>query len=152
MSKMEFFNFGNSATYHYFTWVRQCGQLNTAALIAKAFDRAATDRDMEVISIGTTDDVQEKLAGLLREILEDRLRDGVPGFLGIEEHGYGEVRPEDPKSLWLPFVAEAADSINHFAIAEALLRDAGNWNPDPPEELFPLPDDPLLDYPTGGSD
>jgi hypothetical protein len=142
MSKMEFFNFGNSATYHYFTWVRECGQLNTAALIAKAFDRVAADPGMEVLSVGTTHDVQEKLAELLREILEDRLLDSVPGFLGIEEHGYGEIHPEDPKSLWLPFVAEIADSINHFAIAEALLRDAGKWNPEPLVEEFPLPNDP----------
>jgi hypothetical protein len=65
----------------------------------------------------------DKLADLLANVLEEVVLD-------IPERDIGDV-DNDPVSLTSPILRVALAQIDCRAVAEALLRDAGKWAPDP---------------------
>lgn len=130
---MEFFDFGNSETFHVFKWASsQCPQVDVPALIAKAFELAAEEE--EGLEVDTSHAVRDKLA----DLLEEAVIEAAPAadFDNAEPIGYPSTYEPDPfQTLWVPIMAHMVRNINFEAAAEALLRQAGKWAPDkePPE-------------------
>jgi hypothetical protein len=126
---MQFFDFGNSVTFHYFKWVSESGQADPDALIGEAFRKAETDTEHfpgeDVCMV-----VRDNLAGLLTELLADV----VPDVADDSAFPLGGVW-NSPESLWKPILAHAIWTVDCQAVAEALLIRAGKWNPskEPPE-------------------
>lgn len=126
---MQFFNFGNSETFHFFKWVSESGQVvsengqDLQGLIDKAFQEAEGDAffkmDVDVCYV-----VKEKLADLLYDVIWEIVPDLDPDVApGIGEVGIG------PGSLWLPILSIALERIDCHTVAEALLIRAGKWAP-----------------------
>jgi hypothetical protein len=68
---VEFFDFGNSESFHFFKWLgEQPGERGPQALIARAFEAADTDKWLEMGAC-VSRVVRDKLADILGELLED---------------------------------------------------------------------------------
>jgi hypothetical protein len=118
-----FFNFGNEPTYIFFEWVREAGLGDVQGLIVEAFDHAEKTGET-VPGEGIGESVHEALAF----ILDDKLVD-VLGFVSLED-GADACHPVSSATLTNQLLHFAALQINFWRVAEALLRDAGKWNPD----------------------
>jgi hypothetical protein len=120
-----FFNFGNEPTYVFFQWVRE-GELGAVnALIVEAYKKVETN-DYYSVGGDICDCAREELARILRDKLEDTL-----DFVSLED-GPHPVEDEDrARSLANQLLHCAALQIHCSRVAEALLRDAGKWNPGP---------------------
>lgn len=66
---MQFFNFGNDESFHFFKWVCESGLVDVQRLIDEAFQNAEHDKWLE---IGTCVSwvVRDKLADLLQDVLD----------------------------------------------------------------------------------
>jgi hypothetical protein len=110
---VEFFNFGNQQTYHFFCWVTE--NFDTSAQVRGAFARAG-----EEVSHEWSDLVEDALAERLGEMLEDERLDA-----GHESEDtapcIGDVSPPEPESLFEPILAQALRGIDMRAVAEAVL-------------------------------
>jgi hypothetical protein len=119
-----FFNFVNEPTYHFFEWVRSGGLGDVPKLIARAYDKAEQSPWLEM---------GEDVDTVARDTLSDLLRDAV-GSKGIfPSEGLGEIGAAMPvqAGLTYPLLMWALQQIRFHLIAEALLRDARKWHPDP---------------------
>jgi hypothetical protein len=119
---VRFFNFGSDESYHFFEWLRQ--HRDVPALVAKAMKEVEVN---EWFKMG--EDVsrvaRDQLAGIVEEELENLIGDGTdydPNFI---------EKADDVGALVKPLLAIASGRIDFGAVAEALLIDAGKWNPDP---------------------
>ncbi len=122
---MEFFNFGNQETFHFFTWVAKSGRVNIDSLIEKAYKRAENpDNDLfpeGEICVVVRDHLTEELVGVL-EIL-------APWDISEVEFGKVLLNPLNNYSLWQPIFANAVARIDCTAVAQAFLIRAGKWAP-----------------------
>jgi hypothetical protein len=142
MQRQRFINFTNVPTFQFLCWVRSGGLGDVKELIGKAFDMCEGDFFYKG-GITPCLVARDKLAG----ILEERLGE-VPG---VESAGVPyvdefvmEVDTDLEYGLLWPILAWAMSQVNYRAVALALLVEAGKWNPEEPEDLFPLPDDKKL--------
>jgi hypothetical protein len=133
---MEFFNFGNSQTFHFFEYVTKSGKVPVDELMAKAQD-AIDEKDLDLY------DVCECLANEMVNVFADALDDAIDaaglscnlealqcGEWLPSEHG-GHIRGEQEEAdLFRPILAEALEQINFYAVAVAILLSKGKWNPD----------------------
>jgi hypothetical protein len=130
---MQFFNFTNEETFHFFEWVTRGKQVDPEALIADAYRDAENDREGALIgeAMGICYLVRDHLADRLADVLEETL----PLEFRIDDGFYqaGAVQ-EDEESLWQPLLALAAGGVNYSLVAQALLARAGKWSP---EKEFP---------------
>src|SRR4051812_48668347 len=96
--RMQFFDFGNSETFHYFRWLTHPGNADLPALVQKAIVDAEDSADS--VSCQT----RERLADALGELLNEHLYQN----LGIlpEGHALGDVW-HNVESLWEPLLAAA---------------------------------------------
>jgi hypothetical protein len=71
---VQFFNFGNQQTFHYFDWLTRSGSVDTDQLIARAFEELAKNTDDQITlteeAMGTSEALRDVLARQLRERLE----------------------------------------------------------------------------------
>jgi hypothetical protein len=122
VANMQFFNFGNDQTYHFFKWVTESGMVKPDELIAKAQQQVEGDEwfkmGMDVSSVA-----RDKLSELLKDVLYDAhgLQEG--------EHEIGLVWQSD-EALLMPIMHYALNQIATDAVAEALLIAAGKWAPN----------------------
>jgi hypothetical protein len=132
---MQFFNFTNDETFHFFKWVTESGQVDPNALIAEAYSKVETDEEHfegEDICVVAKDILAEQLSNLLEDALD--LLGLSPADAAVVGNGW-----DSKESLWHPLLALAAVRINCDVTAEALLVRAGKWTPDknPPEVSAP---------------
>lgn len=143
---MQFFNFYNSATYHFFQWVCNSGRVDVESLVRGAFGLVEGDPWFEILDVSTI--AQDKLAGLLERILDDVIAEELPGYMGIEvssadAHRTGDYEGDAYKNefaLFIPTLREALDDICFNVVAQAILMREKKWAPDKTfPEFFPLP-------------
>jgi hypothetical protein len=124
-----FFSFHNDQTYHLYKWVRAGGLGALQDLIAAAYDRAPENSWFEM-GLDVCMVVRDQLALLLKKKLYEIGGENL-GFpleeLGIDD---SEVQPSW-KGFAFPLLGHACDEIYYETAAEALLRDARKWAPDP---------------------
>jgi hypothetical protein len=124
---IQFFNFGNDETFHFFKWVSESGQVTPATLIATAYHNSEAPDDEHLEDEDICVVARNRLAGLLADLLEETTPVG--DFTGGEqEHEIGNVW-NSPESLWKPIFASALSRIDCHAVAEAMLIQAGKWTP-----------------------
>jgi hypothetical protein len=122
---MQFFNFTNDETFHFFKWITESEQVDPNALIDEAYIKVETDKDHfegEDICIVARD----ILADQLRDLLDDALE---PLPLPFWDETLSNVE-NSKESLWHALLAFAAERINCRVTAEALLVWAHKWAPD----------------------
>jgi hypothetical protein len=126
----QWFDFGNTETYWFCRWVRESGEVDVPALIAKAFEAVEGD---EWFKMGhdTSYIARDKLADRLEEMLNER---------GTEHDILWEPLAEPHASfadLCNAMMVVSFDRVDVKTAALALLMDAGKWAPDPnnPEAL-----------------
>ncbi len=134
---IEFFNFVNQETFHFFQWICKSVPSGPEALIADAFKRADEPGEMEFPGEDVCYAVRDRLAEILEKILDD-----VASTLDIDDEllEIGTVWTDEQgrpvgKALWQPILALAFGQIDCRTVAEALLIRHGKWNPsqEPPE-------------------
>jgi hypothetical protein len=122
---VEFFNFGNDETYHFFRWAIDGGCINPDELIAEALEQVEEDElykmEMDVSSVA-----KDNLADILKERLEEL---GDAKVFTRMSNEIGEV-DGSPQSLFEPLLKLAIDRIDLHAAAEAMLIRARKWAPD----------------------
>ena len=128
---MEFFDFGNSLTFHFFKWITESGQATPQILVTEAFEKAETDTEHfadEDVCIIVRDVLAHRLAELLADVASDQ--DADPACAPE----LGNVW-NSREALWKPLLADAFAAIDCGAAAQALLIRGGKWNPskEPPE-------------------
>ena len=114
---MEFFNFGNDETFHFFKWICESGQADANDLIANAYKEAEALADDEFEEENICIVVRNHLANTLRDLLWE----AAPGerfTLPVEAPEIGCVWDE-PESLWLPILVLA---LNRIVTAKRWLR------------------------------
>jgi hypothetical protein len=122
MGNVQFFNFGNDQTYHFFQWVSRSGMIDPKELISKAMEQVEDD-DWFKMGSDVSTVARDKLADLLEELLEE-----VTGMVS-DEWPIGAVGPSD-EALTAPILQAALNQIDFHAVATALLISAGKWAPD----------------------
>jgi hypothetical protein len=122
---VEFFNFGNDETYHFFRWVTDGGRINPDELIAEALEQVEGD-ELYKMGMDVSSVAKDNLAAILKERLED-LGDAT-AFTRMSNE-IGEV-DGNPESLFEPLLKLAIDRIDLHAAAEAMFIRAGKWAPD----------------------
>ncbi len=139
MNRLRHVNFRNDATFHAYAWIVSSGEVDWQDMVEAAFDRADVGPDLKAVEGEPLFDVELHLANLLRHKFDSEYwpelcgengrpeapMDYVPGDLSL---CLGD--PDVLRGLLFPLVAFAAMSIDWGAIGEALLRDAGKWNPE----------------------
>jgi hypothetical protein len=125
---VQFFNFRNEPTFHFFEWVR--ATKDTKKLIAEAYDACEGDEWFEM-GEDVSRVARDKLADRLEEILEEAQSDW---GLVTDEWSVGDVdlhacaqAGTSLDALFLPLLSFVCSEILCCAVAEALLRDAGKW-------------------------
>lgn len=125
---MQFFNFTNEETFHFFKWVTDSGQVDPKALIEEADSSVEADTEHfeeEAICVVARDILARPLYVLLEDALEP-----LHGTLAdAAEAEVGNVW-NSKELLWLPLLALAAVRVDCGATAQALLIRAGKWAPD----------------------
>jgi hypothetical protein len=121
---MQFFNFENNQTYHFFVWLSESGYIDTERLITKAWEAVKDNESFKKGADGFSV-AKNILAGELAEILVRLTAD-----LGATHYHIGEVECGTPlEMLSRPLLAHAMYEIQFFSVAEALLIQAGKRAP-----------------------
>jgi hypothetical protein len=130
MNKYRHVNFGNDSTYHVYTWFIESEQADIALMIQQAFDFAADVED--AIELQPLETVEKKLGESLDAWFELNCWPSLGAESYPHEYCPGDFPGPDNvnESLLGALAGFAAQDIRWYAIAEALLRDAGKWNPD----------------------
>jgi hypothetical protein len=128
-----FFNFHNDQTYHCFVWVQRGGLGDVNRLLDLAYEAVERSEllyaDLDTCLIAH-EELQYILMDEVEEVMQFSIDDG-PGSGDVDGSRESLVRGLFKMSL---------REICFSTLAEALLRHAGKWNPDPnPPDLFPLP-------------
>jgi len=124
---MEFFDFFNSETFHYFKWLCDTRQNDVDSFLKDALDSVEAD---EWFQMGQ--DVSTTARDNLAEILGEDLKN-VAAELGVslELDGIPEDRcVSGPMGLAEPLMVGAMQRIDCQHVAKALLIRAGKWAPD----------------------
>jgi hypothetical protein len=127
----KYFNFINEQTYHCFVWVSEGGLGDVRKLIAKAYERIESEDKLHGPLYDITLLACEELAEVVKEELDDRLPS--PSWYDIEE-AYMDLSnvPIDTsiEGFTGPMLENALQAIRYDRVAEALLRQAGRYNPE----------------------
>jgi len=122
---MEFYDFVNQQTYHFFTWVTKGGMVDVSDLVAKAMEQVEGNYGFQIgMDVSTT--AKRELADLLEERLLELLD------VGDLQDALGVVGTVDASldSLTGPLLALSVNQIYFDVTAEAILRQRGKWSPD----------------------
>ena len=131
MSRVQFYNFGNEETYHFFRWVSESGQVDPLELIDRAIREAGPDEELDK-GAGVSSEVKDSLAEILSELLWEQAPDLDPD---LGEYEIGTVQ-DGPDWLLNPILSNALTRIDCQAVAVALLIQAGRWAPmNEPHEI-----------------
>jgi hypothetical protein len=130
MTHSQWFDFGSTETYWFCRWVRESGEVDVPALIAKAFEAVEGDEWFKM-GADTSYIVRDKLADQLEEMLDERATDH-----GVLWEPSGEPHASFA-ALSNAVLVAGFDRVDVKTAALALLTDAGKWAPDPsdPEAL-----------------
>ena len=148
---LEFFNFWNAQTFHFYQWVMHSGKVPVDALIDRAWemleeeiseDRAAISR----MDIDVSCHLCEKLVSLLKEIMETAASEyfeshtdywfcecednGIGQYSGLEQMGDDQI-----EGLFLPILIEALSDIEFGVVAAAILIANGRWEDEDVPEM-----------------
>jgi hypothetical protein len=123
MARAQWFDFGNTETYWFCRWVRESGEVDVPALIAKAFEAVEGDEFFEM-GVDTSYIARDKLADQLEEILDERGTDD-----GVQWEPPGEPHVSFA-ALSNAMLVAGFDRVDCKTAALALLMDAGKWAPD----------------------
>jgi hypothetical protein len=131
--QMQFYNFTNDETYHYFKWVTESGQADPDELIQRAFARLEEEGPI-VEGIDISYSLKKVLVAYLDEILEQQ----TDGLSAVDEFGLlepGNMRNTVGHPLLNPILQWGVLRIRIDLVAEALLIRSGKWAPgrDRPE-------------------
>jgi hypothetical protein len=118
---MEFFNFINEPSFHFFKWVTESGAIDLPALVAQAMKQVEEDKGFQM-GMDVSWAAKSQLASLLEETLWDRLWHSWCGEIGQVD--------ATVESLTEPLLALSLYQIVFPVVAEAILRDHGKWAPD----------------------
>jgi hypothetical protein len=134
---VQFFNFTNEETFHFFRWICEREPSGPESLVADAFQRAEHLDDTEFADEDICEIAKSRLAEQLEEILYNAAPDLDPDTNSFEigiiwQDAEGRA---SSASLLQPIFALALARIDFQVVAEALLIRAGKWNPsrEPPE-------------------
>ena len=122
MPPVKFFGFTNPATYLFFQWVHSGGGHNPATLVTAAMDAVDGEEFFEIDG-DVSSAARDALAKMLGAIVDD-LR------TGAECDDLDPAAGPEPEWLTRALLAEALGQIDCWAVAVALMIDAGKWNPD----------------------
>jgi len=126
MPQVQFFDFANRPTYLFFRWVREGGGgQDPIALVSAAMNAAEHEDFFEIDG-----DVSSASHGALTKLLGTVL-DGLCDAANCERHE-DTGAPVDPDPEWM-MGALLFDAIGHIIlsdVAQAMLVEAGKWNPD----------------------
>jgi hypothetical protein len=128
---VEFFNFGNNETFHFFKWICE-SEPGPDALIAEAERKAETVEHDEFEWEDICFIVRNRLMTKFGEILFDiapELDNDLLEIGKIETPLWSHTADGHADSLLQPIFAVALSRIDFQAVAEALLIQAGKWNP-----------------------
>lgn len=118
---VQFFNFGNDETFHFFRWVTDGGRVSSDELVTRALSQVDGD-DWFKMGMDVSTVARDKLADSLSEV--------VNGLSPVDDSDeIGEV-DAGPESLFNPLLKLAIDRIDLHAVAQAMLIRAGKWAPD----------------------
>lgn len=122
----EFFNFGNSQTYHFFKWVTHPNALDISKLVKEAFEAVEGDEWFQLDCPSQV--AKRKLAKKLGEILDEL----AGGWEATEVEGWdiGNVIAGSEEDLFRPILRLAVSEIDVYAVAEAVLVQQRRWAPD----------------------
>jgi hypothetical protein len=128
---MEFFNFRNAETFHFFKWLCHSGCVDVEGLIELALQHSQAPELFE-LGFDLSRVAREKLAELLEvELVEakavaarEHRLDLLVGTIQVEDTAY-----EGYGSLLSPLLYDALEKIDLCVAAEALIRRAGKWVP-----------------------
>lgn len=130
---MRYVNFVNEQTFHFFVFLSRTPLL-VDELLARAFDAAAEDKDLD--REGPTYVLWLHVAEALRRHLEELAFDAGFGE-PLEKTGLyiGEDETEiacdgGAASLVTPILWNALEGIHCYAVAEAIMKDRGKWSPE----------------------
>jgi hypothetical protein len=119
--RVEFFNFGNDETFHFFRWVTDGGRVNPDELVVRALSHVEGD-DWFAMGVDVSTVAKDKLADILNEIVDE--------LSPVDESDeIGQVGA-DPEALFNPLLKLAIGRIDLHAVAQAMLIRAGKWAPD----------------------
>jgi hypothetical protein len=137
---VEFFNFGNDETFHFFKWICESVPAGPERLITDAFRQSEQRDDDEIPGEDVCYIVRSRLTATLERILWEEVAPDLDPDIGVVNVQIGVIpRTEHGKPsadlLLQPILSLALQRINLAAVAEALLIRAGKWNPskEPPE-------------------
>ena len=133
---MQFYNFGNDETFHFFQWVVHSGLVSSDDLIKQAYDQVEKndwyERGMDISNLA-----HDELTKILDALL-DKLADDWVESIGVslalpdsnvddmaESEDYGSV-----DALFMPFIVKFVRSVCPSTVAKALLIRARKWAPD----------------------
>jgi hypothetical protein len=136
---MQFFNFGNNETFHFFEWICAGKAGGPEALIDRAFKAAEKPGPDDWPEMDICYVVRDRLRDELQEILYNTEPDLDLNSRGSEIGVIWRDATGQPSDISLlhPIFALALYRIDCQAVAEALLIQAGKWTPckEPPEFL-----------------
>jgi hypothetical protein len=124
---MNFYNFHNNETYHFFVWLTESGTVDLSKLIRQAFDAVEGDPWYEM-----GDDISRvQLGGILQNLLEEYMIDFDADLdeAAIEDL-WKDDSPSNTRCLFLPIFSLALSRIDYLSVAEAILIQHGKWNPE----------------------
>jgi hypothetical protein len=142
---MRHVNFQNPQSFHAYTFLASQPAV-IDAMLAAAFDAAADDDSLDLD--GPTRIISAKLSGAIEEYLTGLALEA--GY-GTGESYIGDVCDGTTASLFLPIVWAALEEIDCWAIAQAILVDAGHWCPEKVTEVEPQGDGAERDDGSGGA-
>jgi hypothetical protein len=117
---VEFFNFGNDQTFHFFTWLCKSGLVDLQQLIRDALNDADESPDALEREEGYSDLAVERLAYRLEDSLNEQLINVIPDHLP-PDGPYIAGECSTLNDLWMPLLSHAVHSVDCYKVAEALL-------------------------------
>lgn len=118
---MQFFNFHNEQSFHFFKWVTDGGGVDASAMVAKALSRPGSE-DSVPMGRENIEAAHAKLRGWLIDLVET-----VTGFGLDKPTGIGSPAGGGPDAFTRPLLHDAVRKIHFGAVAEALMRINGKW-------------------------
>jgi len=118
---MQFFNFHNDQTFHFFNWVMDGGAVDASAMVAKALACPGNEDDQHM-GRESAIAAHAKLRGWLIDLVET-----MTGFELDKPSGIGTPANGGPEAFTRPLLHDAVRKIHFDAVAEALMRINGKW-------------------------
>lgn len=139
---MQFFDFHNHQTFHFFYWVCHSGVVDVETLVSRAFDMTHEEQPVEVHE-NLSDAVAQKLSELLVQVLESHVEAELVPVMGtgVSDCDAAHVCDYDPSlekpsasyserfALFIPLIRHALDQIAFQRVAVAILIRQKKWAP-----------------------